>query len=1119
MSGATLFGVPQVDELDNLTDLPEFAGPDAIDPNEAFTDPLGPPPAELGDAPGLDALGPDLPQGGRTVQLSSVGPGIAEFDADAFGEGGALELDLPGAPEPAAPPIAPPSVSAPPAPQPPSRGRSRAPAPPKPPVLPPSAFRPPPADVPDLPGPRTGPPPSGPASHGLPPPPDPGAFDLPAPVDLDLPAPSGLDLPQPREPLPPPGELDLPQPLDLDLPEPAGQEVHPAGQDLVPAGQGLAPLGQDLAPAEQGLESAEQRMQPADMSVAPNDLGMLEPSRPGSAPSMPGVGSGAAAGSAAGLGAGVDELVSHQRSPTPRAIPRQPVSRGALYGAAALLVVGGLGVGLFYAGIFDGLTGDEPAAQGRGVTGPKSEGSQGEIQERSGEMLAKLKVDTPQSYQAAMELAQSSGDVVGQAEAALLLDLRYGPDQVLRAQGTKLLEPYAAVTDPHVQRVVGLSKLVSGELSGAEQALQGDDLRTRLYRGYLRFEQDKLDEAMAEAKAVLDVDGSELAAQQLLHAAALDQDPVAAREAIAQALKANPEHPGLQELAIESDIAAGYLAQAAATAERLQPPADASAHYRARVLTLKGRLAAARGDYPRAIARLGEALNVAPNLENAQITLGRILLDAGELRQASQTASSAVEAHPGSVDAALLRVETLVATGEGDEALELAQSLGKKLPDRPEPPYLEGKVQAMRLQLEEGKHAFARALSKDPAFYDAMSAEAQMLAAGREPEAALGKIEAAIEKAQSDKASPSVIADLMVERAALLSKQDQSQAAITALDQALEVLPTHNRAQARRGVLKLELGETESGQADLMAVYERTGGYPGMTAPLGRLFARQGKTDELAQLLGDQLEDSRTATEIKLVGARLRLLKGNAEGAKQLADEALSREPNNWEAHLLMAEAFRMAGDFSEALQQIERVEPPTPQAELHFFRGRIYEFNGKYDEARAEYQRALAIADDLHEARFLYGRLMSYQGLSKQALDELDKVIAATGDQYPMAYMARGIARKDLGQHDQAIRDYDKALGLDESLAEAHYWKGKSLFTLNKDKAAAAAFEAATQAELPSDSTPDWYLGALVGLGETRLQLGQPAQAKPALQKYLELAPDGHPQRTTAERKLAEIK
>ena len=82
-------------------------------------------------------------------------------------------------------------------------------------------------------------------------------------------------------------------------------------------------------------------------------------------------------------------------------------------------------------------------------------------------------------------------------------------------------------------------------------------------------------------------------------------------------------------------------------------------------------------------------------------------------------------------------------------------------------------------------------------------------------------------------------------------------AALTALDQVLEAEPNHNDAQLMRGLMRLRQGETEAGRSDLVAVYQRTGGYPGLTGPLGRLFAREGNLDELEAQARRLLADPR----------------------------------------------------------------------------------------------------------------------------------------------------------------------------------------------------------------------------------------------------------------------
>jgi len=1171
--GSTLFGVPGGfdDEDSMLADLGELLDP-GLEPSQASVPPPPPPfrfapPPSPTPAPRVSPPPPPPANPSRHNELDLVFE-QAESDAlelDLPDDDAGFDLPMPAAASPARAPRGPGGMSLPPPPGeldlpgPTAAGRRPPPPPPGAAELrnpggparspmglppPPSRFNdlpqpanstsastmdlpPPPSRFADLPRPASSgssfdlppppapfsnlPTPAGPSPHGLDLPPPPGAappprvpatrarpHDLPVPLDLDLPQPR-LDLPQPRHDLPRPaqgyGYGNLPQPRQ-DLLRPVdgnGNLLQPHEQRLEPAEQRLQPASQELQSKDQFLTPAEQNLTPAQRAAA----GLATRGGPGAAASH----AGAAASAVRG-----------PRTPQPRAIPEaRGKFRGlALTSAGLLVVLGGAG-GLYYSGLLDGERGDgqrgAPALKGKDTKAPVDAARS----DRSPEVLAQIRRDEAIGYREAIKLAAAEGDAVGQAEAALLLHFRYGPDGVSAGQGRELLSSAKEKSAPAVRRVLGLDALTKGDLAAAEAALQGDDARTRLYRGFLRLAQGNYDAAREEAEAALASNGDDAAALAVRHAANLELDPKNELALLLQSVTTRPKSGVLRMLAAEATLEQGQLAKAEALASGFEEDEALAPGYRARVKGLQARVAIAQGDTATASQRLEEALEL--DKQNLALALLRVelLRNTAPLTEASLAAKAVAEAHPKSLEAAQLVAEVDLASGKGDEALAQLVKLAAAHPKAAGIPLLEGKVHAMRLAVEDGEKAFARALELDPTLTEAVIAHARMLANARQVEPGLALLDARLPSETMPKAKVAL----------LLAKAELQEAALDlpgvlkTLDAADAIDPQNNAVQTRRGVARLRGGDFTGGRQDLAAVYERTGGYPGMTAPFGRILSREGDIERLEKLVGDRAEDPRADIELKLVGTRLRLLQGNSEAAKQLAQEVLLKEPSNWEAHMLLADGFRQSRDYPEALERIKMVQPPEPQAEYYLLKGKILEFNGRYAEARPEYQRALAVDPSLSEARFLYGRSLAYAGAGKAAVDELSRVIRETGDHYPAAYAAMGRAQKELGDYGQAVASLSKAVELDPAQYEAWYHKGTVHAHKNQHKLAAEALEHAVADEASSN---DWYLDAWVRLGRAKFHLGDATGARQALERYLAIAPPNHASRGAAERLLRDL-
>lgn len=952
----------------------------------------------------------------------------------------------------------------------------------------------------DLPAPSVGQ--HGHAPKAPPPPPAHGTpFDLPSPVGLDLPAPaqartgapqlhSDLDLPRPAGgigDLPTPVGLDLPGAANLDLPEPkTGLEIQPADNLLAPADLDLEPVGTGLAPAEMGLES--------------RDAGGLAPKEAGVGP-------------AAGLDGGARPGYAEPSGPVPRALADSGSSRKLIYGVAALGLIGALVGGLYVAGVFGGDP--EPTGQ-RGVAkqdkpenDAKDPAPAGEAKDRSAAVLALLDEDTPSGYVAAAKAAEGEGDVIGKAEALLLLHLRYGPDLDSAKAGAKAFAPFAKNEAPFAKRVAGLIAIANKQFEPAAAALAGDDPRLAAYRAVMHVAAEKPTEAAAEAKAA----GSLALGKAVALEAQLATNPDAGYTALAAAAKASPDHPGLAKMMAEQALARGELRVAEQALDKAATDA-LPAGFRGKLSSVRGTIAAEKGDIVTAMTHFDQALASAPKDAEVLEAKVRAGIRGKLIAPAMEAMTELRELKPESVDIALLHVELQIAAGKGDEAIAALEPLAKSAPERVEIPFFRGEVQAMRLQVDAAKAEFDKVVEKDPSFHREALARAAMLDAARMKVEAVAALDAGVARLREAKAPAEAIAELLTAKARYLIDQRQTTAALDALDQALDADPTSNEAQVIRGTTRMNTGDAAGGKADLRAVYERAGSYPGLIAPLGRLFASANQLDELEALVGGSADSPTASPEVKVVAARLRLGQKRPEDAKKLLSDAMATSPNNWEAQMLMARAVLDAGDAQEALSRIEAVRTTTPQAEVAILKGQILEYNGKHPDARIEYARAVGIEPDNLEARFLHGRLLAYAGLAKQALEELEYVTSRSRA-FPRAYLNIGRAKRDLGKNDDALVSLAKALELDETLLEAHYFTGRIYLERNRLGPAITALEAATGEGSAAEA---WHPDAWLFLGRAQEKSGKTKAAKASLEKFLELAPPDHTSRATVKRTLEKL-
>ncbi len=943
-------------------------------------------------------------------------------------------------------------------------------------------------------------------------------LDLPAPVDdLDLPAPvDDLDLPAPVDDfdLPAPAlDLDLPAPVD-DLPIPAENLPTPAENLPTPASPGLRPPAPppaddfELDMDEPGPAPRVDRL-PTDGDAASNLVDALEPEHRGRANNLP-------------PRPGTEPPPG---SPAPTIAPATGggVSRTVIYGGIAAVLLAVVG-GLYVSGVFDGEAPPPPAQKppatgdSGGDEGPPPEPvPEGQVAERSEQVLARFDEETPASLQQAMAMSEQLNDRVGQAEAALLLHYRYGPDPVLAAQAQKLLVPHAAKTESHVTRVVGLQALAAGNLEQAAEKLAGEDPRSRLYKAWLHLAQGKADQAQSEAESVVAARDKSAAARLTIAEAAAQHDPTAGLARLREVADANKEYPRAQETLVRTLYELGYLGEASERAQAMEILGTTSADHQASLLVLKANIAREQGRITQAVQLLDEAVSKAPAAVPVKVERLRLLTTSRDFVTVRSDLEVLLRDQPQRPDVRTFAAEYYIVTGQGADALEQVEALAGLTPESATVPLLRGQVASMRGKGEEATAAFGAAREKNPLDPRATIEEAAMLAKDDENDEALVLLDAqitAVSSAEESSRRDAAHATLLRAKSELLLELGRQDDALAAADKAIVLNPSDNHARLLKGTTLVALGRVDAGEAALLELYERTGGFPGLTAPLARVYLRRTELDKLEKLLGDQLQDERAPNEILVAGSLLRVNQGKFEEARELADRALARDPGDWQAHVAKGQSFLLGGDPESGLLSMEQARPRKPQAEREMWYGQALEYNGRSKEALGYYKRAMELDPNLLEAAALYGRGLAYAGAAKAALEVLEPVCKkknAPG----YAFTAKGIAHKDLNQIAEAIAAFKRGGELDPESFENFYWWGRIESDRNKHAAAATALAKAVEV---GKAGMLYYDDAYRRLGDAYRAQKKNSEAKAAYAKYLEVAPPTATGRKEVERLVGEL-
>lgn len=143
---------------------------------------------------------------------------------------------------------------------------------------------------------------------------------------------------------------------------------------------------------------------------------------------------------------------------------------------------------------------------------------------------------------------------------------------------------------------------------------------------------------------------------------------------------------------------------------------------------------------------------------------------------------------------------------------------------------------------------------------------------------------------------------------------------------------------------------------------------------------------------------------------------------------ALAVQPRDREIMLRLGSAYRKAKLFKEARESFEAIIAEDPRnADAHMNLGNVYLDQGEIDKAVALYEKFTAYSNDKETAakNFLNAGFRYYDGKEyAKALAAYNRALALTPEN-PLAYTDIGWTKLALGQKDEAVQAFERALKL----------------------------------------------------------------------------------------------
>ncbi|WP_170937202.1 MULTISPECIES: tetratricopeptide repeat protein [Rhodomicrobium] len=221
--------------------------------------------------------------------------------------------------------------------------------------------------------------------------------------------------------------------------------------------------------------------------------------------------------------------------------------------------------------------------------------------------------------------------------------------------------------------------------------------------------------------------------------------------------------------------------------------------------------------------------------------------------------------------------------------------------------------------------------------------------------------------------------------------------------------------------------------------------------------------------------------------------------------EVIKNNPSDANALNLRGAAYGAAGEYDKAVADFNAALAINPQYPQAYANRALIRVRGKQlQQAIADYDQAISLDPKYAAAYVGRGNVYRMMNNHPMAIADLSRAIEIQPD--PVAHFNRGLSRQAVGQHAQAIDDFDNVLGFKPDAPEVYHAKGLSELELQKYEQAFDDFHKAAQGS--KDNYEAWALRGKAAEG-----MGAKKEAARAYQRALQINPSFRPAREGLDR------
>jgi len=184
---------------------------------------------------------------------------------------------------------------------------------------------------------------------------------------------------------------------------------------------------------------------------------------------------------------------------------------------------------------------------------------------------------------------------------------------------------------------------------------------------------------------------------------------------------------------------------------------------------------------------------------------------------------------------------------------------------------------------------------------------------------------------------------------------------------------------------------------------------------------------------------SQTVTDKMVTEAIEMLQNGDVVNARDLLKQAYTNDSENSEALYYLSQTYFELGNLDSSKYFLKRVTATSDiDQNYYLLQGRIDQKQYRYDLAQKAFFESIQVAESNEtkaEAFSLMAISKSEMGLPDEASQDIDEALKL--DEQAEYYYQRAKFNYQKGKTPKAIRDFDRALNIDETHAGSYFWRG----------------------------------------------------------------------------------